>query len=40
MYKDNIKMEHKAIRWETVDWINVDQEATQWQFSVNIIICL
>ena len=40
MYKDNIKMEHKAIGWETVDWISVDQEATQWQFAVNIVICL
>jgi hypothetical protein len=28
-YKGNIKMEHKEIGWETVNWISVDWEASQ-----------
>jgi hypothetical protein len=39
-YKRNIKMEHKEIGRENVDWIIVDRETNQWQFAVNMVMNL
>jgi hypothetical protein len=28
---NNIKMDHKEIRWEGVDWMHLVQDRDQWQ---------
>jgi hypothetical protein len=37
---DDIKMDHKEIRHEDVDWIPVAQGRIQWQALVNMIMNL
>jgi hypothetical protein len=37
-FEDNIKMDHKEIVWEVVDWIHVAQDRHQWRALVNTIM--
>jgi len=29
--EDNIRMDHREIGWEVVDWIHLAQDGSQWQ---------
>ena len=37
-WKENIKLDHKAIGWEVVDWINLAQDRYKWWTVVNMIM--
>jgi hypothetical protein len=32
---DNIKMDHREIEWDGVDWIDMAQDRDQWRALVN-----
>jgi hypothetical protein len=35
-WKDNIKMDHREIVWEVVDWMHLAQGRYQWRALVNM----
>jgi hypothetical protein len=35
--EDNIRIDLREIRWEDVDWMNVDQDRDQWRALVNTV---
>jgi hypothetical protein len=37
---DNIKMDLREIRWDTVDWIDMAQDKDQWKALVNTVLNL
>jgi hypothetical protein len=37
---DNIKMDLREIRWESMDWINLVQDRDQWRALVNAVMNL
>jgi hypothetical protein len=37
-WDDNIRMDHREIRWEGVDWIHLAQDRNQWQVVVNAVM--
>jgi hypothetical protein len=39
-WEDNIRMDHRQIRWEGVVWIHLAQGRDQWQFVVNTVMNL
>jgi hypothetical protein len=34
-WDDNIKLNHKEIKWEDVDWIDLAQDRDKWRAVVN-----
>ena len=40
MWKDNIKVDLKGIRWDSMDWIHLAQDRDQWQAVMNIVMNL
>ena len=39
-WEDNIKIDHKEIRWDYIDWINLSFGRYKWQVLLNIVIRL
>jgi hypothetical protein len=39
-WEDDIRMDHREIVWEDVDWIHLAQDRYQWRALVNSIITL
>jgi len=39
-YENKITLDIKRLLWEDVDWINLSQEADQWQTVLNRVIYL
>jgi hypothetical protein len=37
---DSIKMDLRAIEWECMDWIDLDQDGDQWRALVNTVMNL
>jgi hypothetical protein len=37
---DNIKMDHREIRWGCMDWIDWAEARNQWRVLVNIVMNL
>jgi hypothetical protein len=37
---DNIKMDHREIGWDGMDWIDLDQNRDQWRALVNTVMNL
>jgi hypothetical protein len=37
---DNIKVDHREIRWSGMDWISLAQDRDQWRALVNSVINL
>jgi hypothetical protein len=37
---DNIKVDIREIRWESMDWIDLDQDRDQWRALVNTVMNL
>jgi hypothetical protein len=37
---DNIKMDHREIGWDNMDWIDVAQDRDQWKALVNMVLNL
>jgi hypothetical protein len=37
---DNIKMDHREIGWDGVDWIDMAQDRNQWRALVNAVLNL
>jgi hypothetical protein len=37
---DNIKMDHREIDWDGIDWIDLAQDRNQWRALVNMVINL
>jgi hypothetical protein len=37
---DNIKMNHRGIEWNGMDWIDVAQDRDQWRTLVNTVMNL
>jgi hypothetical protein len=35
---DNIKMDHREIGWDVMDWIDVAQDKDQWRVLVSMLI--
>jgi hypothetical protein len=35
-WEDNIKMDHREIRWDNMDWIHLTQDRGQWMAVVNM----
>jgi hypothetical protein len=35
---DNIKMEFREIKWDGMDWIDLDQDRDQWKALVNTVM--
>jgi hypothetical protein len=40
MWKDNIKMDLREIKWDYMDWIHLDQGKGQWKALVNTVMNL
>jgi hypothetical protein len=40
MCEDNTKVDLGVIRWDSVDWIDLDQERDQWRAPVNTVMNL
>jgi hypothetical protein len=40
MWVDNIKIDHREIGWDCMDWINLAQDRDQWRGLVNMVIRL
>jgi len=38
--EDNIRMDHREIGWESVDWMHAAQDKNQWRALVNTILNL
>jgi hypothetical protein len=36
--EDTIKIDAREIRWESLDWIRVDQDRDQWRALVNTVM--
>jgi hypothetical protein len=37
---DSIKMDHREIGWDGVDWVNLAQDMDQWRAFVNMVMNL
>jgi hypothetical protein len=37
-WEDNIKMDHKGIGWESMDWMDLAQDRDKWQAVVNSVM--
>jgi hypothetical protein len=37
---DNIKVDLREIRWDGMDWINLDEDRDQWRAHVNAVMNL
>jgi hypothetical protein len=37
---DNVKMDHREIRWGGMDWIDLAQDRDQWRALVNTVMNL
>jgi hypothetical protein len=37
---DNIKMDHREIRWDGMDWIDLAEDRDQWRALVNTVMNL
>jgi hypothetical protein len=40
MWKDNIKMDFRAIEWDDMYWIDLVQDRDQWRALVNTVMNL
>jgi len=40
IWKDNIKVDLKGIRWDSMDWIHLSQDRDQWQAVMNTVMNL
>jgi hypothetical protein len=38
--EDNIRMDHRYIGWEGVDWMHLDQDWDQWRTALNMVMNL
>jgi len=38
--EDNIKMDHREVGWEAMDWIDLAEDRDRWQALVNAVINL
>ena len=39
-WEDNIKMDHKEVEWEGIDWIQLAQDRDRWKALVNGVMNL
>jgi hypothetical protein len=39
-WKDNIKMDHQEVGWESMDWTDMAQDRDRWQALVNVVMNL
>jgi hypothetical protein len=39
-WMDNIKIDHREIGWDRVDWIDMAQDRDQWRAPVNTVLNL
>jgi len=39
-WEDNIRMDHREIWWEDVDWMHLDQDKDHWRGLVNAVMNL
>jgi hypothetical protein len=39
-WDDNIKLDHREIGWDGVDWIDLPQDKDQWRALVNTVMNL
>jgi hypothetical protein len=39
-WMDNIKMDHREIGWDCMDWIDLAQDGDQWRALVNTVMNL
>jgi hypothetical protein len=37
---DNIKIDHRKLEWDGMDWINLAQDRDQWRTLVNMVMNL
>jgi hypothetical protein len=39
-WEDNVRIDHKEIEWEGLDWMHLAQDRDQWQALVNTVMSL
>jgi hypothetical protein len=39
-WEDNIRIDHRKIGWEIVDWMHLAQDTDQWRALVNTVLNL
>jgi hypothetical protein len=40
IWEDNIKIDHKEVRWGALDWINLAQDRDRWRAVMNAVMNL